>query len=184
MQYLAYRQTKEHTHTYTGNYTITSTLWQDEKANMVRATQGCQVHFPGNTHTHARTHAYTHARAHTHRQVCKQTRHSIIWLFPCVQQKKTVYVVAVTKEGWWRNGPIAAWYHDTDPGLNKWDRKIDDLRTLLVDRQGSHSHDGFLINHLFQRCQRWMIVGVEEEWREMIRKQVRKLEKQKKIIVY
>lgn len=162
-------------HTYTGNYMLTHTLWQDGKANMVRAAQSCQVHFPGKTHTRTSFHTDTNCarKQDTAPSDC----------FPESNNKTAVYLIAVTEESWWRDGPIAAWDHDTDPSLNKWDREIDDLRTLLVDRQGSHCHDGFLINHLFQRCQRWMIAGVEEEWRVVIRKPGRKIEKKKKRIV-
>lgn len=54
----------------------------------------------------------------------------------------------MTQEGWGGDGAIAAGHHHANPCLHKGNGEIDDLWALLIDRQWSHGHDGFLIHHL------------------------------------
>lgn len=56
--------------------------------------------------------------------------------------------MALTEKGRWRDRSVATRDHDADPGFHERDGEIDDLRTLLIDRQRSDGHDGFLIDHL------------------------------------
>lgn len=58
----------------------------------------------------------------------------------------------LTKKGWRGHGSITTGHHDADPSFHEWDGEIDDLRTLLIDRQRSDGHDGFLIDHLGGGC--------------------------------
>lgn len=91
--------------------------------------------------------SFLYLREHTHTQTNnRKTRH--VSLSFSTQQQKASYLVTVTKKGRRGHGAVATGDHDADPSFHERDGEIDDLRTLLIDRQRSDGHDGFLIDHL------------------------------------
>ena len=101
---------------------------------------------------------------HSHKRKKKSKRDSVPPhpLPLCPESKQQLLV---TEKGWRGNGAVATGDHDADPGFHERDGEIDDLRTLLIDRQRSDGHDGFLIDHLWRAEERraWM-VGWLDGW--------------------
>ena len=100
---------------------------------------------------------------HSHKQEKKkanETAHPPSPPPPAAKQQ-----LLVSEKGWRGDGGVATGDHDADPGFHERDGEIDDLRTLLIDRQRSDGHDGFLIDHLWRAEERgaWM-VGWMDGW--------------------
>lgn len=126
-----------------------------------RTELGCQLCISGNTHTH------THAQNKYHStltQTEKANKTDLPLPLSWVQRQNNSYSVIVTEKGWRGDGSVATGDHDADPGFHERDGEIDDLRTLLIDRQRSDGHDGFLIDHLWRAEERegWSVKGREE----------------------
>lgn len=139
-----------------------SLRWKSKYWQLCNRTElCCQLCISGSAHTHTQN-KYHSTLTQTEKANKTHPPLPLSW----VQPQSNSYSVTVTEKGWRGDGSVATGDHDADPGFHERDGEIDDLRTLLIDRQRSDGHDGFLIDHLWRAEEREgrRVKGREEGW--------------------